>query len=94
MRDKCDPDTYFARPAGLREHWKAGAIVSFLIGFAVSYWGTTIFPAGFYDNVPLALVGSLVAAILYAAWVLVREQAGAPVPSPRGVSRPSDQARP
>jgi nucleobase:cation symporter-1, NCS1 family len=94
MRDKREPDTYFAKPGGLRELWKAGAIVSFLIGFAVSYWGTTIFPAGFYDNVPLALVGSLVAAILYAAWVLVRERVSPPVPAPREVSRPSDQARP
>jgi purine-cytosine permease-like protein len=74
MRDKRDPDTYFRRPEGFRQHWKAGAIISFAIGFAVSFWGTSIFPAGFYDNIPLALTGSVAAAVVFAAWLLLRDR--------------------
>ncbi len=73
MRDKRDPATYFRTPAGFSEHWKVAAIISFFIGFVVSFWGTSIFPAGFYDYVPLAVLGSLVAAILYLAYALVRD---------------------
>jgi purine-cytosine permease-like protein len=85
LRDKRDPGTYFRAPAGFSQHWKVAAIVSFLIGFVFSFWGTSIFPAGFYDNVPLALFGSLAAAVLYAIYVLIRDhvvpQRVVPVPS-------------
>lgn len=75
MRDKRDPATYFRTPAGFSQHWKVGTIVSFFVGFVFSFWGTSIFPAAFYDNVPLALFGSLAAAaILYLAYVLVRDR--------------------
>jgi purine-cytosine permease-like protein len=73
MRDKHDPGTYFRTPVGFTEHWKVAAIVSFFVGFVFSFWGTSIFPAGFYDNVPLALFGSLVAAVAYLAYVLTRD---------------------
>jgi purine-cytosine permease-like protein len=73
MRDKRDPATYFRTPRGFSQHWKAAAIVSFLVGLVFSLWGMSIFPAGFYDDVPLALFGSLVAAFVYAAWVLIRD---------------------
>jgi len=82
MRDKLDPGTYFRTPAGFTEHWKVAAIVSFAIGFVFSFWGTDIFPAGFYDNFPLALFGALIAAVLYLAYVLVRGHAGLARPAP------------
>jgi purine-cytosine permease-like protein len=71
MRDKRDPGTYFRTPLGFSQHWKIGAIVSFFVGFVFSFWGTSIFPAGFYGNFPLALFGSLVSAVLYAIYVLL-----------------------
>ena len=82
MQDKLDPGTYFSRPAGFSGHWKVGAIVSFFVGFVFSFWGTSIFPAGFYDNVPLALFGSLVAAVIYLAYVLIRDHAMPTRPTP------------
>lgn len=75
MRDKLDPGTYFRTPVGFTEHWKVAAIVSFFIGFVFSFWGTSIFPAGFYDNFPLSLFGSLVSAVVYLAYVLIRDRA-------------------
>lgn len=89
MRDKRDPATYFRTPAGFSEHWRAGAILSFFTGFVFSFWGTSIFPAAFYDNVPLALFGSLVAAILYAAYVLVRDRTGHAKPTPVRQAEPA-----
>jgi purine-cytosine permease-like protein len=82
MQDKRDPGTYFSRPVGFTGHWKVAAIVSFFVGFVFSFWGTSIFPAGFYDNVPLALFGSLVAAVLYLAYVLIRDHAMPTRPAP------------
>jgi purine-cytosine permease-like protein len=45
-----------------------------LILAALSFWGTSIFRPAFYDNVPLALFGSLAAAVVYLAYVLVRDR--------------------
>jgi purine-cytosine permease-like protein len=90
MPGKRDPATYFRTPAGFSQHWKAGAIVSFFVGFVFSFWGTSIFPPQFYDNVPLALAGSLAAAVLYLAWVLIR---GRSHPAGRGVVRQAATAR-
>jgi purine-cytosine permease-like protein len=92
MRDKHDPGTYFRTPAGFTGHWKAAAIVSFFIGFVFSFWGTSIFPAGFYNNVPLALFGSLVAAVLYLAYVLIRDHAMPARPTPVRPSEPAGEA--
>lgn len=101
MRDKRDPATYFRTPAGLSEHWKAGAIVSFFIGFVFSFWGMSIFPPAFYDNVPLALFGSLAAAVVYMAYVLVRDRTrharaaavSSPAPARASVERGSQSPR-
>lgn len=72
MSRKRDPATYFRPPSGFVENWHVAAIVSFFAGFVFSYWGTDILPASFTNNVPLALVGSLVAAVVYGAWLVVR----------------------
>lgn len=81
MRSKRDPGTYFRAPRGFSEHWKVAAVVSFFAGFVISFWGTSIFPAAFYDNMPLALFGSLVAAGLYVAYVLTRDRARPAAPA-------------
>lgn len=91
MRDKRNPDTYFRPPRGFSEHWKVGAIISFIIGFVLSFWGTTIFPPAFYDNMPLALFGALVSAILYMAYVLIRDHAMPPRPAPVRPAEPAGE---
>jgi purine-cytosine permease-like protein len=84
LANKHDLESYFRRPHGFEANWHVPALVSFLIGFVISFWGTDFLPAGFYNNIPLSLVGSLVAALLYGAWLVIRKYAagtGAPVPA-------------
>lgn len=91
MQDKRNSDTYFRTPVGFTQHWKIAAIVTFGVGFVFSFWGTDIFPAGFTNNVPLALFGSLVSAVLYAAYVLIRDHVMPQKPVPGPTTEPAGE---
>ncbi len=56
---------FFSSPRTSRDWISWTAIVSFLIGFVVSFWGNTFLPGFFYNTLPLPVVGGLVGALLY-----------------------------
>jgi purine-cytosine permease-like protein len=66
LRDKTNVATYFARPTTLAGHWRWTAMICAGIGFAISYWGNDFLPGFAYNDLPLPVVGGVVAAALYA----------------------------
>jgi purine-cytosine permease-like protein len=67
LRDKTNVATYFARPRSFAEQWRWTAIICACIGFVISYWGNHFLPGFTYNDLPLPVVGGVVAAALYAA---------------------------
>jgi purine-cytosine permease-like protein len=82
LKNKRDVASYFQKPRGFADKWRLPAIISFAIGFVISFWGTDFLPLGFTNGVPLALTGSVVSGVLYGAWLSIRGHVGL-APDPR-----------
>ena len=65
-RRRTPADDYYGRSPGPGGRLVVSAAVSFLVGFAISYWGTDFLPAPVYQDFPLPVFGAVVAALLYA----------------------------
>jgi purine-cytosine permease-like protein len=65
LRDKTDTRTYFARPRTFAGQWRWTSAVSAVIGFVISFWGNLFLPPVFYNDLPLPVVGGVVAAAVY-----------------------------
>lgn len=67
LRDKTNATTYFAKPKAFARQWRWTAMICAGIGFVISFWGNHFLPGFAYNNLPLPVVGGVVAAALYAA---------------------------
>lgn len=67
LRDKTNVETYFARPRTFAGQWRWTAMICVGIGFVISFWGSHFLPGFAYNDLPLPVVGGVVAAALYAA---------------------------
>jgi nucleobase:cation symporter-1, NCS1 family len=67
LRDKTNAATYFAKPKAFAGQWRWTAMICAGIGFVVSFWGNHFLPGFAYNDLPLPVVGGVVAAALYAA---------------------------
>ena len=67
-------DAFFNRPRGFLGWVSWPGCVAFLVGFAISAWGDRVLPTFFYQDLPLPVVASLIAAALYLAFALPLRQ--------------------
>lgn len=75
LRNRDDVDSYFERPHGRRAGISGSAIpatVATVLGFVVSYWGHDVVGDTFVNDIPMLLVGGLVAFVLYVGYLAVR----------------------
>lgn len=65
--------TYFARPRTFAEQWRWMAMICVGIGFVISFWGNHFLPGFACNDLPLPVVGGVVAAAPYAATLTFSE---------------------
>jgi purine-cytosine permease-like protein len=66
LRDKTNVATYFARPSTFSGQWRWTAMICAGIGFAISFWGNDFLPGFACNDLPLPMVGGVIAAAPYA----------------------------
>jgi purine-cytosine permease-like protein len=86
LKNKRDVASYFRKPRGFADKWRLPALISFAIGFVISFWGTDFLPVWFTNDVPLALTGSVASGVLYGAWLSVRGHVGLAPDAREGLS--------
>lgn len=59
-------ERFFHKPRAFRERLVLTAVAAVAVGFVFSFWGQTFLPSVFYQDLPLPVVGGLIAAALYA----------------------------
>jgi purine-cytosine permease-like protein len=63
-------DAFFEQPRGFLGWVSLPGAVAFCVGVVISAWGDRVLPAVFYNDLPLPVVGSLIAAAIYLALAL------------------------
>jgi purine-cytosine permease-like protein len=65
QRRQTPTEAFFERPRGLLDWFAWPGAVAFALGFVISAWGDRFLPAFFSTDLPLPVVGSLIAAAVY-----------------------------
>ncbi len=65
QKKRTKPDRFFDKPKNMKDWISWPGIISFVIGFAIGFWGTYFLPPFFYDVLPLQVIGGLVSVALY-----------------------------
>lgn len=76
-------DEFFQPPRRFRDRWLPVAIGTVAVGFVIAYWGQHFLPAFCYNDLPLPVVGGVIAAGLYALFA-VRSHVTPPPPPTTG----------
>lgn len=68
QRKRTPVAAFYDRPTTSAGWLALPAMLAWLVGFALNYWGADFLPPFFYNTLPLPVVGSLVSAVLY--WIV------------------------
>jgi purine-cytosine permease-like protein len=65
QKKRTKPEEFFDKPKQMKDWISWAGVISFLVGFSISFWGTYFLPPFFYDVLPLQVIGGLISTVLY-----------------------------
>lgn len=95
QRKRTPVSAFFSKPNTFTQWFSVPAFVGFVVGFVLNFWGQHFLPVFFYNILPLPVVGSLLAALVF--WLLalsmrlpaqsLNDPTGSPVANTGGLER-------